>query len=185
MSAILPCTSWKVPIGWRLHDAERARCQHRALVVEAGHQHVDAAADLAQHVFFRHFAIVEHQLAGVGTAHAELVELLRGGKSLHSLFDDEGGHAARTGAGISLGIDHQRIGDRAVGDPHLAAVDDETVALLLGAGRHRYHVRAGARLRHRQRTDMFAGNQLGQIFPLLRLVAVAADLLTHGFECAP
>ena len=80
-------------------------------------------------------------------------------------------------AGIGLGIDHQRVGDRAVGDPHLAAVDDVAVALLLGAGRHRHHVGAGVRLRHRQRADMLAGNQLRQIFPLLRLVAVAADLV--------
>ena len=85
--------------------------QHRALVVEARHQHVDAAADLAEHVLFRHLAILEHQLAGIGAAHAELVELLRGGKSLHALLDDEGGDAARAGVGIGLGIDHQRVGD--------------------------------------------------------------------------
>src|SRR6185503_18850214 len=49
-------------------------------------------------------AILEHQFAGVGAAHAELVEFLRGGKSLHALFDDEGGHAARAGVEIGLGV---------------------------------------------------------------------------------
>ena len=151
--------------------------QHRALVVEAGHQHVDAAADLGEHVLLRHLAILEHQFAGVGAAHAELVELLRGGKSLHALFDDEGGDAARAGIGIGLGVDHQRIGDRAVGDPHLVAVEHEAVALLVGAGLHRDHVGAGAGLGHRERADMLAGNQFWQIFALLRLVAVAADLV--------
>ena len=113
MSASLPCTSWKVPIGCvellplvhvgdhhvhgRLHDAERARRQHRALVVEAAHQHVDALADLAQHVLGRHLAVLEHQLARVGAAHAQLVELLRGGEALEALLDQERGDAARAG----------------------------------------------------------------------------------------
>src|SRR3546814_4904906 len=67
------------------HDAERTAGQHHAFVVEPGHQHVDAAADAAQHVFLGHFAILEHQLTSVGAAHAELVELLRGRESLEAL----------------------------------------------------------------------------------------------------
>ena len=161
----------------RLHDAERPRRQHHALVVEAGHQHVDAAADGAQHVLGWHLAILEHQFAGVGAAHAELVEFLRGGKSLHALFDDEGGHAARTGVEVGLGVDHQRVGDRTVGDPHLVAVQHVAIALLVGAGLHRHHVAAGAGLGHCERTDVFARDQLWQIFPFLRLVAVALDLV--------
>ena len=106
-----------------LHDADRARRQHRPLIVEARHQHVDAAADLAEHVLLRYLAILEQQFAGVGAAHAELVEFLRGGKSLHALFDDEGGHAARAGVEVGLGVDHQRVGDGTVGDPHLVAVE--------------------------------------------------------------
>ena len=56
--------------------------EHHALVVEARHQHVDALAHLAEHVLVRHLAVLEYELAGVGAAHAELVELLRGGKPL-------------------------------------------------------------------------------------------------------
>ena len=96
-----------------LHDAERARRQHGALVVEAGHQHVDAVADDAEHVLGRHLAILKHELAGVGAAHAELVELLRGRKALEILLDDEGGDAARAGGAVGLGIDHERLGERA------------------------------------------------------------------------
>ena len=96
-----------------LHDAERARREHHALVVEAGHQHVDALADRAEHVLLRHLAILEHELAGVGAAHAELVELLRGREALEALLDQEGGDAARAGLRVGLGIDHEGLGERA------------------------------------------------------------------------
>ena len=160
-----------------LHDAERTRGQHRALVVEARHQHIDAAADFTEHVLFRHLAVFEHQFAGVGAAHAELVELLCGGKSFHALFDDESSDAARARRRIGLGVDHERLCDRAVGDPHLAAVDNVAVALLVGAGRHRDHVGTGRRFGHGERSDMLAGNQFRQIFFLLRIAAVAAKLI--------
>ena len=75
------------------HDAERPAGEHRALVVEAGHQHLHAFAFLAEDVLRRDFAIAEHQLAGVRAAHAELVELLRGGEALHAFLDEEGGDA--------------------------------------------------------------------------------------------
>jgi hypothetical protein len=58
-----------------LHDAHGAAGEHGALVVEAGHQDLDAHAFLAHHVLGGHLAVLEHQLAGVGAAHAELVEL--------------------------------------------------------------------------------------------------------------
>jgi hypothetical protein len=53
---------------------------------------------------------VEHQLAGVAAAHAELVELLRDREALHALLDQEGGDAARAELGLGLGVDHQRVG---------------------------------------------------------------------------
>src|SRR5581483_1435760 len=66
---------------------------------------------------------------------------------------------------------------RTIGDPHLAAVEHITAAPLLGAGFHRSDVRAGARLRHRQRPDMRTGHQLGQVARLLLRAAVTADLV--------
>ena len=70
-----------------------------AFVVETGHQDRGAPADFAEQVFVRHEAVLEHQFAGVGAAHAELVELLRAAKALHAALDDEcrdaGGAAAR------------------------------------------------------------------------------------------
>ncbi len=50
--------------------------EYRAFVVEPAHQNGDAAIETAHDVLFRHFAIFEHKLAGVGAAHAHFVELL-------------------------------------------------------------------------------------------------------------
>ena len=89
-------------------------------------------------------------------------------KPLKPVLDQEGGDAAGARVRIGLGIDHQRVGERPVGDPHFRAVENVAVALSVGAGAHRDDVGAGARLRHRQRADMLAGNQLRQISALLR-----------------
>jgi hypothetical protein len=78
---------------------------------------------------------------------------------------------------VGLGVDHQRVGIAAVGDPHLGAVQHVTVALFLGFQLHRHHVGTGIRLGHGQRADVFAGDQLGQVFLALRFAAVAANLV--------
>ena len=119
------------------HDAERAARQNRALVVEAGHQNLHALADLAEDVFLRHFAIVEEERKRIGAAHAELVEMLAVAETRKTLLDDEGGHAARAGFEIGLGVDDQRVGVAAVGDPHFRAVEDVAVAFLVRAQPHR------------------------------------------------
>jgi hypothetical protein len=128
-------------------------------------------------MFGRHLDVLEHHLAGVAAAHAQLVELLRGGKALHALLDDEGGDAARAQLGLGLGVDHHGVGVGAVGDPHLGAVQQVVAALVLGAQLHADDVAAGARLAHGQRAHVLAADQLGQVFLLLRLAAVALDLV--------
>ena len=65
----------------------------------------------------------------------------------------------------------------AVGDPQLAAVQHILVALLVRAQPHRDHVRPGAGLGHRQRADMLAGDQSGQVALLLLRRAPAMDLV--------
>ncbi|MNV41488.1 hypothetical protein D3C71_1331270 [compost metagenome] len=161
----------------RGHQPQRAAGQHHALEIQPGHQHVDAAADRAQHVPGRHFAVLEHQLAGVGAAHAQLVQLLRGGEPLHALFHQEGGDALGTGLEVGLGVDHQHVRIRAVGDPHLVAVEHVVVAALVRAQFHRDHVRAGAGFTHRQRADLLAAAQPGQEALLLVFGAVLAQLV--------
>src|SRR5205807_6183188 len=110
------------------------------------HQHIDAIADDAEHVLGRHFTIGEYDLAGIGAAHAELVELFAGGKAFERLLDDEGGDAARTGGAIGLGVNDNRIGERPIGDPHFRAVEDVAIAFAIGASAHRNDVRPGAGL---------------------------------------
>ncbi len=80
-------------------------------------------------------------------------------------------------SGRGLGVDDQRVGARAVGDPHLRAVEDVAVALLHGVELHRDDVRAGIRLRHGERAEMFAGHQLGEIAALLFVRAPAPHLV--------
>jgi hypothetical protein len=80
-------------------------------------------------------------------------------------------------SGIGLGVDHQRVGVRPVGDPHLVAVEHVAVVALFGAQLHRHHVGAGARLAHGQRAHMLAGAELRQVFRLLLPRAPAVDLV--------
>src|SRR5471032_3024955 len=89
----------------RLHDAQRTARQYGALEVQARHQHIDAFAQAAQHVFGWHFAILEYQFACVRTAHAQLVEFLRNRKTLEILFDQERRHAARARFQVILCVD--------------------------------------------------------------------------------
>ena len=58
-----------------LHDAHRPGGQHGALVVQARHQYPHTAVFPPQDIFRRHPAILENQFAGIGAAHAQLVEL--------------------------------------------------------------------------------------------------------------
>ena len=88
-------------------------------------------------------------------------------------LDDEG----RELLAVDLGEDREHVGEAAVGDPHLLAVEDVVLAV-----RREHRARAavhgvGSRRRFRQRVgaDPFAGRQLRQILLLLRLGAVPDD----------
>src|SRR5206468_8447280 len=115
-------------------DTELDSGEHRALVIEAAHQHLDALVLLAEDVLRRDEAVVEHQLGRRRTANSELVDLLADREALHVLFDHEGGDSAAALTG--LGIDDQSVGVAAVGDPELGAVEAIAVAALLGLELH-------------------------------------------------
>ena len=151
----------------RLHDAERPRRQHGAFVVEPAHQHGDAAIEPAHDVFFRNFAILEHQFASVRAAHAHLVELLPRAETLYAALDQKRGDPARASAGIGLCVYNQSIRVRRVGDPELGSVEHIAIAALLRAQLHADDIRARARFAHRQRADMLAADQLRQNLALL------------------
>ena len=130
-----------------------------------------------QHIGRRDFHVVEHQLARVAAAHAELVKLLRNAEAWHALFDEEGSHTACAQLGLGLGVHHQSVSIRAVGDPHLAAVEQVIATLVFGLQLHADHVRAGTRFTHGQSAHMFTTDELGQVLLLLGFVAVAVDLV--------
>ena len=98
-------------------------------------------------------------------------------KAREPFFHDKSGDAARTGVQVGLGVDHQGIGVAAVGDPHLAAVQDVAVAFLVGAQFHAHHVGASIGFGHGQCPNMLAGNELGQIAGFLFGAAVAVNLI--------
>ncbi|MNT14063.1 hypothetical protein D3C72_1490530 [compost metagenome] len=114
----------------------------------------------AEQILCRHGAVVEHQFAGAGAAHAELVELLGRGESRGARLDDEGGDPLGPGGRIGLGIDDEGVGIRTVGDPHLVAIEHEVIALAHGGQAHADHVGAGPRFAHGQRPHVLATDQI-------------------------
>ena len=132
----------------RLHDAQRSAAQHRTFVVETAHQHFGAVVQAPQNVVFRHFDVVEHQFACVAAAHAQLVEFLCDAETLHAFFNQESGDTTGAELGFGFGIDHQSVGVRAVGDPHLAAIENVVAAFVLGFELHADDVAAGIGFGH-------------------------------------
>ncbi len=92
-----------------------------------------------------------------------LSSLVPAREALEALLDDEGRHAARAHLGLGLGVDDQRVGVAAVGDPHLAAVEHVAVALLLGLAascsprRSRRWARSWPARRRARRSPAWAG----------------------------
>ena len=94
-----------------LHDAERPRRQHRALVVEAAHQHVDAACRPRPSTFSAGTSQSSNTSSQVSEPRMpSLSSFCAVEKPLQALLDDEGGDAARAGGGIGLGVDDERVG---------------------------------------------------------------------------
>src|SRR5215208_1844646 len=126
----------------RLHDPDLHSGEDGALVIEAAHQHFDPLILLAEDVLRRDEAVVEYQLGGRRAAYAELVDLLADGEAGHFLFAQEGGDPAAALA--RFGIDDERVGFRAVGDPEFGTVEAVAVPALLGLQLHSNDVAARA-----------------------------------------
>src|SRR5690606_17085019 len=151
--------------------------EDRALIVETAHQHLDALSDGAEHVLLGHFAIIEHQLRGRGAAHAHLADLLRRLEARHVLLDQERGDTLRSTCRVGLAVDHQHFGLVPIGDPELAPVEHVAALYRVRLELHGDDVRTRRRLAHRQRADVVAAYQPGQILRLLRVRAPAGDLI--------
>ena len=117
-----------------LHDAERAAGQHRALVVEPAHQHADAVVRPRR---ARSPPAPRNPRTPARRCWSRACRACRASARWRSpcmpFSIEEGGDAARAGVRIGLGVDDQRVGVGAVGDPHLGAVEHVAVAALLGA----------------------------------------------------
>ncbi|MNM83137.1 hypothetical protein D3C81_951850 [compost metagenome] len=75
-------------------------------------------------------------------------------------------HETADVAGIVLGPDHEDIGDRAVGDPHLVAGQAIAAVDFLRPGDHRARIGTMIRLGQAEATDPFATGKLGQVLLL-------------------
>ena len=109
----------------------------------------------------RHAHVVEEQLRGVAAVHADLVDLLpRDAGRVHRHHDQALVLVRRAVAGV--GQQAAPVGLHAVGDPHLAAVDDVVAAIAARRGLHRRHVAAAAGLADAQAGDHVAGDRRRQ-----------------------
>ena len=97
-----------------------------------------------------------------------------------SAGSEEGGEAAGAGGFAGAGEDGVEVGDAAVGDPGLLAVEDVAVAVAGGGGRGGGDVGAGLRLGEGEGGDRAAGAGLGQ--PAAALLGGAEERDGAGAE---
>ena len=86
--------------------------EDQPLQVQTLHQHAHAAVRLAEHIDRGHEDVLEDQLAGVGAAHAQLVELAGDGEARGGGVYDEGRDALGAQLRLRLGVhdDDVRVG---------------------------------------------------------------------------
>ena len=115
-----------------------------AALVQQANRVLVALALAAEQGVSRQPDVVEGDDAGRGGADAELLFLLRDGEPRGVLGEQEGGDAFVAERGVEVREDDEEAGFEAVGDPHLAAVEQVgAVGLLGGAGFEREGVGAG------------------------------------------
>ena len=151
-------------------DTERLRGHHRPGLLECAQGRrsgVPAALDglactgelvlefllPAEQVGAGHPDGVELQLGGVRRAAAELVQLAHHLEARSAAGHDEHGLSAVAEFFVDDGVDHVHVGDAAVADPHLVAVDDPVVAVPPGSGPQVAHIAAALRFGDGQRRE--------------------------------
>ena len=141
---------------------------------DAVHDQLEAATDLAEHGIGRDGALVERQLrvAIAPVAHHRLHP--RDLEARRALVDQEQRDAAaRALLAVGQGHHDDVVGDVAVADEVLAAVEDPAVALQSGGGRDRRRVGARAGLGDGHGADLVAAHRGPQV--ALGLVGVAGQ----------
>ncbi len=138
-------------------------------------QRVDEAlAGLADQVRGGNAAVLERQLGGVGGAHAELVLLAPGAEALRAALDHDRGDALLAGGAIGHRQHHRGVGDAAVRDEVLGAVQHEVVAVPHGGRAHPAGVGPRARLGEPPAAHLLAAGERRQ--PALLLLRAAEEM---------
>ena len=148
----------------------------RAAAVERAHRDIEAVALLAEPVRLGHADLVEGELGGRAAAQAHLVLDPRHGEAVGRDLDDERAEAAMPGRfGIGDREDDDEVGDRAVADEPLRAIDDVVVAVADGARASGRDVRAGLGLGQGERDEVLAAGELREPAGLLVIGAGERD----------
>src|SRR5690606_12788367 len=130
--------------------------------VQAGERALQAA-DLGEGVFFGAEYFIHHDLAGDGGAQANLA--VDGGSTepRHAFLENEATDRADIAGAVDLlGPDHEHVGYRAVGNPHLVARELVPAVHLVGAGGHGTRVGAVVGFRQAEAANGLASGKLGQ-----------------------
>src|SRR5262249_33646871 len=108
------------------------RADPDAAFVESLDSDLVAFAHLTHNVVLGNAAIFQDQLAGRGSANAQLVFFFADAEAGKLLLHDESRNALVTRRGIHRGQQNEDVGFFAVGDPQLASVQHILVAFQLG-----------------------------------------------------
>src|SRR5690606_30207534 len=151
---------------------------------EVLHEVDEPHALLAEEVLLGDADVVEEQLGGVLRVHADLVQVAAALEALHAALHDQEADALGPGGRAGLGDDDDEVGEDAVGDEGLRAVQYGVVALPDRGGLDALQVGAGGGLGHRDRGDDLAGAVPGEPAGLLLVGAelpqvAAVDVVVH------
>ncbi|MNM78819.1 hypothetical protein D3C81_907370 [compost metagenome] len=157
-----------------LRRAHRAHRHIEAAEVKADQHLAQAFSFLAQQVGGGYLRVLEGEGRGAGAAGEHHVDR-RGGVRRGVAFDQEERQLAVAGVAVSARHHDAEVGEHAVGDPQLAAVEHVAVAALVGAGLDLGHVGADVRLRDRHEGLALIAQQRAHETFLLRFGAVGVD----------
>ena len=153
-----------------LGSAERAPGDTVASRVQAGERAFQTGY-VRQHVLFRYKHVVHHDLAGDGGTQTNLALDGRRAQAFPAFFQNE----AANHVIIGLCPNNENVSDRAVGDPHLGALEQVTTFGAACTGNHGARIGAVVRLGQAEAADKLATGQLGQVLLLLLFAAEFID----------
>src|SRR3954447_13574645 len=139
------------------------------LLRKVHHQVDEPLALLAEQVLLRHRDVVEEELSGVLGLEADLLEVPAALEALHPPFDDKQADALVPRLRVGAGHHDHEVGQDAVADERLGAVQDVVVALVDRGRADPLQVAAGTWLRHRDRRDDVSADTAGKP-PMLLLL---------------